>query len=137
MLIDFRIVVSKRSRKEEGDDSHRSIIDNGKEIIETPKRVVVKINKSRERDDLSENAQDEEHRSDDREGDDAVAGTHDGADKRVLANLPTVGRIFSLSQPVKLLSFSAIIKTSLGPASAFHVRMNNCSLICTDELRMQ
>lgn len=81
MLIDFRIVVSKRSRKEEGDDSHRSIIDNGKEIIETPKRAVVKINERRERDDLSENAQDEEHRSDDREGDDAVAGTHDGADK--------------------------------------------------------
>ena len=133
MLIDFRIVVSKRSRKEEGDDSHRSIIDNGKEIIETPKRAVVKINERRERDDLSENAQDEEHRSDDREGDDAVAGTHDGADKTCIGEFADCW----ISQPVKLLSFSAIIKTSLGPASAFHVRMNNCGLICTDELRMQ
>lgn len=81
MLIDFRVAVSKRSRKEEGGDSQRSIIDNGKEIIETPKRAVVKINERWERDDLSDNAHDEEHRSDDREGDDAVAGTHDGADK--------------------------------------------------------
>ena len=81
LLIDFRVVISKRSCKEEGGDSQRRIIDNGKETIETPKRAVVKINERRERDDLSENAQDEEHRSDDREGDDTVAGTHDGADK--------------------------------------------------------
>lgn len=81
MLIDFRVVISKRSCKEEGGDSQRRIIDNGKETIETPKRAVLKINERRERDDLSENAQDEEHRSDDREGDDTVAGTHDGADK--------------------------------------------------------
>lgn len=67
MLIDFRVVISKRSCKEEGGDSQRRIIDNGKETIETPKRAVVKINERRERDDLSENAQDEEHRSDDRE----------------------------------------------------------------------
>ena len=104
MLIDFRVVISKRSCKEEGGDSQRRIIDNGKETIETPKRAVVKINERRE---------------------------------RVLANLPTNGRIFSLSQPVKLLSFSAIIKFSLGPASAFHVQMNNCSLMRTDELRMR
>ena len=86
MLIDFRVVVSKRSCKEDGDDSHRGIIDNGKEIIETPKRAVVEIDERRERDDLRQDAQNKKHRADNRKCDDAVAGTHDGT------NEPRIGK---------------------------------------------